>query len=167
MDARIFIKKTVDLEWFDYPRADPLTNRNMHHGYVVKVQANLVEDFLQKYNDKNSENIHYGSKVTVRNLLGVQQDGYVFSIEGHSYVVHFPGKSYRCDVEFSKNDILASRNDDQFIPTPKHMFYGLPPINNNIFSRQLYIVPVLECLLSTPYFKWYLERKKYNDALAS
>jgi hypothetical protein len=145
MDARIFIKKTVDLEWFDYPRADPLTNRNMHHGYVVKVQANLVEDFLQKYNDKNSENIHYGSKVTVRNLLGVQQDGYVFSIEGHSYVVHFPGKSYRCDVEFSKNDILA----------------------NNIFSRQLYIVPVLECLLSTPYFKWYLERKKYNDALAS
>jgi hypothetical protein len=35
--------------------------------------------------------------------------------------------------------------------------------NSNYYR---FITPVLECLITTPYFTWYLERKKYVHALA-
>lgn len=54
-----------------------------------------------------------------------------------------------------------------------YVFYGLPQVQvyegkdkGKGKGKEFFVAPVLECLLATPYFKWYLERKKFNDALA-
>jgi hypothetical protein len=44
----------------------------MHHGYVVKVPPNLNRDFLQRYCQDHLENLHFGSKLKLRNTLGVE-----------------------------------------------------------------------------------------------
>jgi hypothetical protein len=58
MDARIFVKKITDTEWTDFPRSTPLTNRSMHHGYVVKVPANSVDTFLKRYSPQVQQSEH-------------------------------------------------------------------------------------------------------------
>lgn len=79
---------------------------------------------------------------------------------------HYPGNSYTCDVEYSIDELIKTFEDELYTPIPRVMYYGLPSLKTKNDEAHTYIVPVLECLLCTPYFKWYLERKKFSDALA-
>lgn len=99
----------------------------------------------------------------LKNILGVEEDCYIFSINGGVYTMHYPKKSYRCDAEYTHSEIQKAIDNPTIIPIPRLVHYGLPAVT---IGKQPYASPVLECLLSTPYFKWYLERKKYNDALS-
>lgn len=73
----------------------------MHHGYVVMVPNEDCNDFIRRYCENHESNLHYGSRLKIKNLLGEDDDGYIFSINGGTYTIHYPGYNYRCDTEFS------------------------------------------------------------------
>jgi hypothetical protein len=99
--------------------------------------------------------LHYGSLMMIRNVLEEEEMVRVVMMDMRTVVVHYVGRSWRCDTEFRKKELYRAIEDPMYIPLPKYQVFGLPPEFAD-YNCNRYICPVLECLFATPYFSWYL-----------
>lgn len=136
----IYAKKVNDEEWTEIEWGTVFSNRSLHHGYVVKVPPWMHDEFVDRYCKNHSQNLHYGSKVSLLNMIGLVEAGYVFSDDGTRFTVHFPGHNYRCDAEYLHDDLKKANLDGSIVPVPKTVCFGLPGVST---CKDPFVSPVL------------------------